>query len=126
MTYDSLSDPSAPKVEETVKAGVALMVGFTTSAPEGLEEWYNKEHLALLCVIPGWVRSRRYVFVGGGRAGRAVEETDVPSLMALHEFVGENALASAEFKTAMSTEWRVRVMKTTTVSERRMFKVFEP
>ncbi|KZV86719.1 hypothetical protein EXIGLDRAFT_652928 [Exidia glandulosa HHB12029] len=125
QVYDSLSDPAAPKVDESVKAGVALMVGFNTSDPEGLDKWYEEEHLAMLRAVPGWVRTRRYRFVGGGLAGPVVEGKVVPALMALSEFASEDAFTSDEFKKATSTEWRAKVLKDVTIAERRTFKVFK-
>ncbi|KZV84024.1 hypothetical protein EXIGLDRAFT_300609 [Exidia glandulosa HHB12029] len=122
LVYDSLSDPSAPKVE--AKPGVAVIVGLNTSDPDGLDKWYNEEHLALIRNVPGWVRTRRYKFVDGGLVG-FMEGKVIPTFTTVSEFTSEDVLASEELKKAGSTEWRDKVMKDVTFIERRAFKAYK-
>lgn len=123
LVYDSAADPDAPKVD--AKPAVALMVGITTSDPDELDAWYDGEHLALLRAVPGWVRTRRYKFVGGGLSGPVVEGKVVPEALGVSEFTSEDALQSEEFKKATSTEWRDRVVKNVSLIERRTFQVYK-
>ncbi|EJD37969.1 hypothetical protein AURDEDRAFT_116640 [Auricularia subglabra TFB-10046 SS5] len=129
LTYDSArdTDPSVPKTDG-MQPRVALLVGLSHPDVGELDRWYNEEHLKMLRAAPGWVRSRRYKFVGGGQAGPLFAgdgKKEVPAFMALHEYTSWEALESAEFKAATSTEWRNKVIGETTVQERRRFEVFK-
>lgn len=114
LTYDSLFDPD-PTVPKTtgLEPRVAVLVKFVHPDIEELDLWYKEEHLKMLRVVPGWVRSWRYKLEGNAAV-----------VLALHEYTGEESFQSAEIKAARSTEWRQRIMDTAELVEKRVLRVW--
>lgn len=92
-------------------APLLLTVGFTSTDPRGLEDWYLREHLPLLCALPGWLRCTRF---------RRLEGSG-PEHLAVHELASADVFDDPGYRRATSTPWRERVMATVVARERRLF-----
>ncbi|EJD34693.1 hypothetical protein AURDEDRAFT_176273 [Auricularia subglabra TFB-10046 SS5] len=114
LTYDSLydPDPTVPKTEG-LEPRAAVLVKFVHQNMPELDCWYNEEHLKMLRVVPGWIRSWRYRLEGSDTV-----------VLALHEYTGERSFESAEIKAARSTEWRQRIMDSADLVEKRVLQVW--
>jgi hypothetical protein len=78
-----------------------------------MEAWYVDEHIPMLLAAPGWRRSRRYRLASG----------DGPQYLSLHEIDSLAAFDSAEYKAAVSTPWRNRIVESAIGRERRVFEL---
>lgn len=96
---------------------MSVEIEIKAEAEEEFNRWYEEEHLPLLSKIPGWLRGRRYtLFSTMTRVSGKVlteDEGSVSKYLALHDFSEGHAgfMDTPEWKTATSTEWRDRVMK---------------
>jgi hypothetical protein len=92
-----------------------VLMAVSMSVPESgvadMEAWYVEEHIPMLLAAPGWRRSRRYRLVAG----------DGPRYLSLHEIESLAAFDSAEYKAAVSTPWRDRIVGSAIGRERRVF-----
>lgn len=91
-----------------------LMVrAFTVPRPAvpDLDAWYAEEHIAALQAVPGWGRIRRYRLLEGAGA----------EYLALHEISGTEIFDTEEYRAAVTTPWRDRVVASAVVAERRLF-----
>ncbi|THH19041.1 hypothetical protein EW146_g2048 [Bondarzewia mesenterica] len=109
-------------------APIVLIVGISVKpeAEEDFNNWYDEEHIPLLAKAPGWIRSRRFVLedahsigTGGGR------KEGPPKYLAVHEWTEEINPESEEFKAALNTPWRTKILQSITDFERRMFKLYK-
>jgi hypothetical protein len=76
--------------------------------------WYLEEHVPMLMKVPGWRRIRRFEPAEGeGAQG---------SYLALHEIESLDVFQSDEFKAAVGTPWRDRVLTYVTRRERLVFE----
>lgn len=62
-------------------------------------EWYNKEHIPLLLMAPGWMASRRFRRVKG----------DDPKYMTMYEVEGPSARQGQEYEKTHKTDWYQRI-----------------
>ncbi|KAI1788035.1 hypothetical protein LXA43DRAFT_670343 [Ganoderma leucocontextum] len=91
-------------------------------------KWYDEEHIPLFSKIPGWVRTRRFVFEEG--AARGTEESLKPeggrpqTFIALHEWETPDAVGSEEYKAAVSTPWTLKFKGIAARFEPRVFKLW--
>jgi hypothetical protein len=81
-----------------------LLAVWTDVAPEAereFNEWYNKEHIAQLLGVPGFLSGRRY---------QAVEGT--PTYLALYELTDVSVLKSDAFRQVREspTEWSKKII----------------
>jgi len=76
-----------------------------------MEAWYAEEHIPMLLAVPGWRRARRYVLSAG----------DGPAYLSLHEVDSHAAFETPEYKAAISTPWRNRIVAVAIGRERRVF-----
>jgi hypothetical protein len=92
-----------------------VLLAVSMSVPEqavaDMEAWYVEEHIPMLLAVPGWRRSRRYVLIAG----------DGPTYLSLHEIDSHAAFEQPEYKAAISTRWRNRIVSTAIGRERRVF-----
>ena len=127
-TYELLPDvwptPSASYDPAKPAPFIAFVaVEMKPEAEEDYNKWYDEEHIPLLSKCAGWVRSRRFVLKDWSLSGTAHPEAKAPpKYLAVHEWMGMEAVNSEEYKTAMTTPWRDRVMKEATGYELRVFK----
>ena len=92
------------------------------------DKWYNEEHITLLSKVPGWMRTRRFTLVESGAIGVMKESGNYqppPKYLAIHEYKDADIMNTPEFKKAISTPWRIRVMDKVIRDERRVFKVYK-
>jgi len=82
-----------------------FIVSMTMDPPpdkvEDYHQWYLQEHIPMLFKVPGWRRIRRFEQVGPG--------TGV-SFLAIHELESLDAFNTDEFRAAVGTPWRDRVL----------------
>ena len=108
--YELIDDHGAPG---NGPAPVVMARGMTVPRPAmaDLDAWYLEEHIPLLSAVAGWGRIRRYRLVEG--AGTAH--------MAIHEISGMDVFGTEEYRAAITTPWRDRVVASAVASERRVF-----
>jgi len=76
-----------------------------------MEAWYTEEHIPMLLEVPGWRRARRYVLSSGTG----------PTYLSLHEIDSHAAFETPQYKAAISTPWRNRIVSVAIGRERRVF-----
>lgn len=94
---------------------------------------YDGEHMTLLAMVPGWKRGRRFKVeeVQGEQVEKVkqIKQTGtmankpVFKYLAIHELDNNNFLETPEFKKALSTEWRDKIMTQYCVG--REMRIFE-
>jgi len=98
-----------------ITAAPAVLMAVSMSVPAGTEDdmdaWYAEEHIPMLLAVPGWRRSRRYVLTTG----------DGPKYLSLHEIDSHAAFDRPEYKAAISTPWRDRIVESAIGREKRVF-----
>jgi len=83
-------------------------------AADGLSpSWLATYYIPMLLAVPGWRRSRRYRLASG----------DGPTYLSLHEIDSLAAFDSAEYKAAVSTPWRERIVGSAIGREKRVFSL---
>ena len=115
--YAPISDSGfageAPPVLMAVSMSVSMSVPAAESAVADMEAWYVEEHIPMLLAVPGWRRCRRYRLASG----------DGPAYLSLHEISSQAAFDSSEYKAAVSTPWRNRIVESAIGRERRVFEL---
>jgi hypothetical protein len=109
--YSPISDSGATGEAPPVLMAVSMSVPAGTEAD--MEAWYVEEHIPMLLAVPGWRRSRRYVLASG----------DGPKYLSLHEIDSHASFDLPEYKAAISTPWRNRVVESAIGRERRVFEL---
>ena len=93
----------------------ATLLAVAMSVPPGsvadTDAWYADEHIPLLMAVPGWRRIRRFRLVNG----------NAPDYLALHEVDGLSVFEDADYRAAVSTPWRNRIVANATARDRRVF-----
>lgn len=123
VRLDNLAEVSDPRNDSTTKQRVmvAVSISLLDDSPEkkiAFDKWYNEEHIPMLSVVPGWLRTRRYVTsTVGSEVGSETE------YLALHEYTAVNGLDGPEFVAATTTPWN-SVIKRDVVKEKRR-RVYE-
>jgi hypothetical protein len=108
--YEPISeDGLAPAGPPPVVLAVSL------SVPAGMEDdlaaWYTEEHIPMLLAVPGWHRIRRFrLTVGTG-----------PAYLSLHEVAGVEVFERDDYRAAVTTPWRNRIVDAAIGRERRVF-----
>ncbi|MFN8522576.1 MAG: hypothetical protein U0821_05655 [Chloroflexota bacterium] len=74
--------------------------------------WYLEEHIPMLLEVPGWRRIRRFQQVCEGH-----------SFLALHDVDSLDVFETPEFKAAVGTPWRDRVLGYASRRERLVFEL---
>ncbi|KDN52415.1 hypothetical protein K437DRAFT_220580 [Tilletiaria anomala UBC 951] len=130
----SLRPQSASEIELNAPIVVATSVTLVNEeAQKAYDEWYDTEHVPMLMKVPGWKRTRRFVlidaFINGKLAGKENEDgKSVPTCLGLHEYENNDFASTPEYKAALNTEWRRKVMgqddKNVKARERRVMKLY--
>ena len=107
--YSPISDSGVTAEAPPVLMAVSMSV--PESAEADMEAWYVEEHIPMLLAVPGWRRSRRYVLTSG----------DGPKYLSLHEIDSHASFDRPEYKAAISTPWRNRIVETAIGREKRVF-----
>ncbi|KAF8963592.1 hypothetical protein BDZ97DRAFT_1758439 [Flammula alnicola] len=98
------------------EAAHILVCNAMTPTPQNEEDfnnWYNDEHILLLSRSPGWMRSARYRLVDCSH--------DAPRYLAMHAWKSRSAFETPEYKLAVETPWKVRVVDKVTARERHVY-----
>ncbi len=109
--YSLVSDSGPTGAAPPVLMAVSMSV--PESAEADMEAWYVDEHIPMLLAVPGWRRSRRYVLTSG----------DAPRYLSLHEIDSHAAFDRPEYKAAISTPWRNRIVESAIGREKRVFEL---
>jgi hypothetical protein len=109
--YSPISDSGDTRAAPPVLMAVSMSV--PPAGVADMEAWYVDEHIPMLLAAPGWRRSRRYRLASG----------DGPQYLSLHEIDSLAAFDSAEYKAAVSTPWRNRIVGSAIGRERRVFEL---
>ncbi|KZT74994.1 hypothetical protein DAEQUDRAFT_720200 [Daedalea quercina L-15889] len=125
--YELVESPSHPPsalYDATKPAPYVVFVclGFKPEYEDEFNKWYDEEHIPMLSKAPGWVRTRRFVLKDWGQMGveGQKQQKEPPKYLALHEWQSKDVFHSAEYKAAMSTPWRDKVMQGVVSKERRV------
>src|ERR1700761_5934625 len=68
--YELIKDYGSSSAATGKPAECVLAISFDPSSKitvEDLQRWYDEEHVSLFQKVPGWLRTRRYVLVEGGK-----------------------------------------------------------
>ncbi|HEX8008610.1 MAG TPA: hypothetical protein VF482_19530 [Trebonia sp.] len=108
--YEPISeDGPAPAGPPPVVLAVSL------SVPAGMEDdlaaWYTEEHIPMLLAVPGWRRIRRFRLTSGTG----------PDYLSLHEVAGMEVFERDDYRAAVTTPWRNRIVDAAIDRERRVF-----
>ncbi|TFY79452.1 hypothetical protein EWM64_g4562 [Hericium alpestre] len=118
----ALYDPSktAPEI-------VIVSIDVKPEGEEDFNRWYDEEHIPLLAKAKGWIRSRRFVLKDSGSLGTEASKKPAHKYLAVHEWVSVEGLPeSEEYKAALHTPWRTKVIENwVTGYERRAFKLYK-
>ena len=109
--YSPISDSGDTGSAPPVLMAVSMSV--PASGLADMEAWYVEEHIPMLLAVPGWRRSRRYRLASG----------DGSTYLSLHEIDSLAAFDSAEYKAAVSTPWRDRIVGSVIGREKRVFEL---
>jgi hypothetical protein len=92
-----------------------VVLAVSLSVPAGMEgdltAWYTEEHIPMLLAVPGWRRIRRF---------RLTEGTG-PAYLSLHEVAGMEIFERDDYRAAVTTPWRNRIVNAAIGRERRVF-----
>lgn len=130
-----LSPMSKASVEQCAPYVVATSVTPAPDNKHAYDEWYAREHVGMLKKVPGWQRTRRYELIDVLVNGKDVKPNngdgdEVPLCLGLHEYTDVDFEQTAEYKAALNTEWRTRVIEGGIVRRERrvmhLYKAFEP
>lgn len=83
-------------------------------ADETFNDWYQEEHIPMLSRVPGWLASRRFSL--------SMATGNAPHYLALHEWRDEEAFEAQEYKVAIDTPWKWRVIAQVIEKERFVLK----
>jgi hypothetical protein len=111
--YTPISDSGDTGEAPPVLMAVSMSVPSSESAVADMEAWYAEEHIPMLLAVPGWRRSRRYRLASG----------DGPRYLSLHEIDSRAAFDTPEYKAAVSTPWRDRIVASAIGREKRVFEL---
>lgn len=117
--YELISDeiPAGAPDRSGEPSPAVLLVSM--SVPPGGEDdmnaWYTEEHIPMLLAVPGWRRARRYRQVSG----------DGPEYLSFHDVDGPHVFDQDEYKAAITTPWRERIVKNAIGRERRVFTLYK-
>ena len=131
------SNPSSPVYPpragyDATKPGPYISV-IEVDVPAELEDefnrWYDEEHVQLISKTPGWVRTRHFVFaevlvLGAAEEGGSLRPAGGPHrFLTLHEWESPEALATEEYKAAITTPSALRFKGLATRFELRLFNL---
>jgi hypothetical protein len=102
--YQTLSPGTPIRVPSSPGKNYMVINGMTPndSAEDAFNDWYVKEHIPMLSIVPGWRSSSRFRLLSA--------TTSPPRYLALHEWNSRDAFGTPEFKAATNTPWRTRVV----------------
>lgn len=123
QSLEDLGRGKDPNMELTGKGRVMVAVSISLQDKSlekevAFEKWYEEEHIPMLSVVPGWLRTRRFVTstIGG-------EDGEDKEYLALHEYAAKNGLDGPEFVAATTTSWNKEIKRDVVQEKRR--RVYE-
>jgi hypothetical protein len=90
---------------------LAVAMAVPAATEDDLAAWYTDEHIPMLLAVPGWRRIRRFRLIEGSG----------PEYLSLHEVDGLEIFTRDDYRAAVSTPWRDRIVSTAVRRERRVF-----
>ena len=124
--YEFVDTPTPPSAlyDPTKPAPFVVFVSLTLKPEYEAEfnKWYDEEHIPMLSKVPGWIRTRRFVLKDWGQMGveGREQQKEPPKYLAVHETQSLDGFQSDEYKAAMSTPWREKVLQGVVARERRV------
>lgn len=113
--FEQLSDQEAEGIATT---SVEITLKDTEEAEAQYKKWLVEEHIPLLAMVPGWLRSRVY-------KTSSLEKSAKTTYWALHDYAKENGQGGKEHKASMDTPWRTEVFdKYVAAKGRRTYSLF--
>lgn len=95
---------------------VGMEPGPSEAQEQDLEDWYRKQHLVQLAMIPGYKRTVRYKRTDGGK----------PRYLAFHEYdCAPNDLPTAMINRSRETEWSKKILAECQIFDRDVFELIE-
>ncbi|KAF5392217.1 hypothetical protein D9757_001420 [Collybiopsis confluens] len=127
--YTTIFNSTLPSASASDLPGKFVCYVQMEVTPEGeaeLNKWYEEEHVPLLSKINGWVRSRRYTLHNDFTRASESGDLGIPvyKYLAVHDFSVGQYWETPEWKAAVSTPWREKVVKNVTGRELRHFELF--
>jgi hypothetical protein len=127
--YNQFSEKTSPKhakaSNDRIFRTLALQPRADLSA-EDYNEWYERDHVPLLSLSPGWLKSTRWTLHEEKilRRGEGPGDRKLCNYLAVHEYESVASFETPEFKRAITSPWRAKVMPRieNIVDERRNFK----
>lgn len=99
----------------------AIEPGDATSAEE-FDEWYRKQHLDMLSMTDGYVRSNRYRLSSAVGNNGPVTSQGLPTWLALHEF-DTLSLPMDQIGKTVATEWAKAMLGTAKIVEATVYEL---
>ncbi|MCJ1300733.1 hypothetical protein MMC08_003530, partial [Hypocenomyce scalaris] len=97
----------------TGRGDALLTVGMEPVDDEDFDEWYRKQHLDMLSLGTGYIRSTRYKLAAG-------HDASVPRFLTLHEY---ETTDFPDTTLVRGTEWSKRMLSTAKAFERGAWKL---
>lgn len=119
--YNLFSEKTSPKHAqasdvagddgEKIFRTLALQPGPGLSVQD-YNDWYEQEHIPLLSIVPGWLKSTRWVLkeVSSLSSQHNEGQKKVSNFLAIHEWESMASFKTEEFKQATNTPWRDRII----------------
>lgn len=119
--YNLFSEKTSPKHAlandvagdngERIFRTLALQPGPELSVQD-YDDWYEQEHIPLLSIVPGWLKSTRWVLKEASSSSNQRNEGQkkVSNFLAIHEWESLASFKTDEFKQATNTPWRDRII----------------
>jgi hypothetical protein len=127
--YDAHSMPTPSELYDPQKSANVVVFVSNEIKPEDDSEWnkyQDEEHIPMLSKAPGWIRSRRFILKESGTMGTdaqgAENKRTPPRYLTIHEWASEASFDSEEYRSAMNTPWREKVLPSVLARERRVFR----
>ncbi|KAH8702275.1 hypothetical protein BGW36DRAFT_356404 [Talaromyces proteolyticus] len=127
--YSQFSEKISPNYasapDDRIFRTLALQPAPDLSADD-YNEWYEQDHVPLLSLSPGWLKSTRWTLKEDVlfRYGSVQKDRKLCNYLAIHEYESMASFETPEFKRAITSPWRAKVMPKieNIVDERRNFK----
>ncbi|PWN51816.1 hypothetical protein IE53DRAFT_373890 [Violaceomyces palustris] len=113
----SAEESLKPETKEEVERFSNHIVAHSVSVQDEEEygKWFDEEHALMLSKCPGWTRTRRYILIDASVVGlKAAKDgkdvNEIPKILGLHEYANQDYIDSKEYKAAIDTPWRTKVL----------------
>lgn len=115
--YEQIHETVHPNAIALDTSHILVLNGMTPKPEDDQEfnRWYAEEHIPMLSRAPGWIYSKRYKLL---QTSDSDLKYAVPMYLAAHAWKSELSFQSDEYKEAVSTPWRNKVVDSVLTKER--------